>query len=132
MTGGAHGLAAALLPVSVACGLRRPLRTSAGAAGQLEPPLSSATSLAQGEFNSGVQYGFQATATWHQGSIIDREEGATGKLHSTVGSCKWAFSVEPVCGWGEQGGRQRATAGWLAALPVFEPHWQVGAGCKLP
>ena len=23
------------------------------------------------------------------------------------------------------GGQQRPTAGWLAALPVFEPHWQV-------
>jgi tocopherol cyclase len=38
----------------------------------------------------------------------------------------WAFSVTPRAGWGG-GARQaqRATAGWLAALPVFEPHWQV-------
>jgi hypothetical protein len=27
------------------------------------------------------------------------------------------------------GGRsQRATAGWLSMLAVFEPHWQVGIG----
>ena len=36
----------------------------------------------------------------------------------------WDFSVEPQYGWGSLG-KQKATAGWLAALPVFEPHWQV-------
>ena len=47
----------------------------------------------------------------------------------------WDFSVEPQYGWGSLG-KQKATAGWLAALPVFEPHWQVcanvieGAGCS--
>ncbi|GAB4820510.1 hypothetical protein N2152v2_007556 [Parachlorella kessleri] len=81
--------------------------------------------LPQEEFNANIQHGFQASATWHQGSLVDREAGATGTLHSTVGSCKWAFSVQPLVGWGDQGDRQRATAGWLAALPVFEPHWQV-------
>ena len=75
-----------------------------------------------------MRQGFQASATWHQGSIVDREAGATGTLHSTVPSCRWAFSVQPAVGWGDAGGRQRATAGWLAALPVFEPHWQVGGG----
>lgn len=79
----------------------------------------------QADFDASVLNGYQATATWHQGSLIDKEAGSTGKLHSTVGSCKWAFSVQPMVGWGEVGGRQRATAGWLAALPVFEPHWQV-------
>ena len=38
---------------------------------------------------------------------------------------RWAFSVRPVYGWGDESGVQKATAGWLAALPVFEPHWQV-------
>ena len=53
---------------------------------------------------------------------------------STASECGWAFSVVPRFGWG--GGAdapQKATAGWLAALPVFEPHWQarydVAAGC---
>jgi tocopherol cyclase len=79
----------------------------------------------QDEFDATIQQGFQATATWHQGSLVDRETGSTGTLHSTVDSCKWAFSVQPLCGWGDQGDRQRATAGWPAMLPVFEPHWQV-------
>jgi tocopherol cyclase len=48
---------------------------------------------------------------------------------STSSDCGWAFAVEPRAGWG--GGpdkQQKATAGWLAALPVFEPHWQARAG----
>ncbi|MCO5601500.1 hypothetical protein L7F22_055621 [Adiantum nelumboides] len=38
---------------------------------------------------------------------------------------KWAYSTKPVFGWGDTTSKQKATAGWLAALPVFEPHWQV-------
>lgn len=53
------------------------------------------------------------------------EAGATGELPSTVESCEWSFTVEPRYGWGSAGAKQQATAGWLAALPVFEPHWQV-------
>lgn len=48
-----------------------------------------------------------------------------GLLPSTVKSVRWAFSVRPVLGWGNVGEKQQATAGWLASLPVFEPHWQV-------
>ena len=58
------------------------------------------------------------------GRIIKAEEGAGGSLPSTVASASWAFQVSPVFGWGDEGERQKATAGWLAALPVFEPHWQ--------
>ena len=81
--------------------------------------------LPAAQFDAGVEQGFQASATWHQGSIVRAEAGAAGSLPSTVDSCRWAFSVRPVVGWGDAGGRQKATAGWLAALPVFEPHWQV-------
>jgi hypothetical protein len=69
------------------------------------------------------------------GALVACEAGAAGDLPSTVGSARWAFSVRPVSGWGAADERQRATAGWLAALPVFEPHWQArgarrpGAGC---
>lgn len=54
----------------------------------------------------------------------------------TVPSCSWAFSMIPRVGWGDsptaaarpQGGTsQKATAGWLSMLSVFEPHWQVCA-----
>jgi tocopherol cyclase len=36
--------------------------------------------------------------------------------------------VQPRFGWGGAAdATQKATAGWLAALPVFEPHWQARA-----
>ncbi len=96
--------------------------------------------------------GFQATATWHQARLL-RAAGRTlrhtcadthtlrqGALRadsatagpgpaSGVPRASWAFSVKPRAGWG--GGsdaQQRSTAGWLAALPVFEPHWQARCG----
>ena len=53
------------------------------------------------------------------------EAGASGDLSSTVPSADWAFSIQPQDGWGPRTGKQAATAGWLASLPVFEPHWQV-------
>jgi tocopherol cyclase len=81
--------------------------------------------VSEERFNASVLHGFQASARWHQGSIVDRQAGASGDLKSTVSSCRWAFSVRPILGWGDSNGQQRATAGWLASLPVFEPHWQV-------
>ncbi len=61
----------------------------------------------------------------HAGSLVADGAGAPGDLQSTVPSAKWAFNVTPFDGWGPRRGKQQATAGWLAALPVFEPHWQV-------
>jgi tocopherol cyclase len=65
-------------------------------------------------FNRFVDGGFQMTSTLHQGKLPD-------------GSASWCYTVEPRLGWGGdvQNSRQFSTAGWLAALPVFEPHWQV-------
>jgi Tocopherol cyclase len=57
-----------------------------------------------------------------------QQEKAPGNLPSTVDSCRWSIDVEPAYGWGPQAGKQQSTAGWLAALPVFEPHWQVTPG----
>ena len=68
--------------------------------------------------------GFSATATRHEG-VLDAMEWPNEPT-CTVSSARWSFDTTPVLGWG--GGahdRQKATAGWLAALPVFEPHWQV-------
>lgn len=91
------------------------------------PQLNKAAGMmAAPTFDAAVAEGFQASATWHQGRIVRQEAGAAGALTSTVPHCSWAFSVHPSSGWGASaGGRQRATAGWLASLPVFEPHWQV-------
>lgn len=44
---------------------------------------------------------------------------------TTAKTIKWAYSTRPIYGWGDIDQNQSATAGWLAALPVFEPHWQV-------
>uniref|UniRef100_A0A383VS04 Tocopherol cyclase n=1 Tax=Tetradesmus obliquus TaxID=3088 RepID=A0A383VS04_TETOB len=118
----------------------------------------------QAEFSAAVEQGFQASPTWHQGSIVAAETGTPGPPLSTVADCSWAFSMTPKVGWGDApaaavssnlnataagagwgsgsaagerqqqgnalaamlGGRsQRATAGWLSMLAVFEPHWQV-------
>ena len=54
---------------------------------------------------------------------------ADGQPESSVSHAQWDFTVEPQFGWGDPGGKQKATAGWLAALPVFEPHWQVRLCC---
>ena len=64
-------------------------------------------------FERFVQGGWQLTATQHQGRLED-------------GSVSWCYTIAPKLGWG--GGseaKQYSTAGWLAALPVFEPHYQV-------
>lgn len=43
----------------------------------------------------------------------------------TVKSAHWEYSTRPVYGWGNVASKQKSTAGWLAAFPVFEPHWQI-------
>lgn len=40
-------------------------------------------------------------------------------------TARWEYSTRPVYGWGDVGSTQKSTAGWLAAFPVFEPHWQI-------
>lgn len=60
-----------------------------------------------------VQEGFQMSSTRHQGRLAD-------------GSAEWCFDVTPQLGWGgREGAKQWSTAGWLASLPVFEPHYQI-------
>lgn len=58
-----------------------------------------------------VQQGWQLTSTRHQGKCDD---------------ISWSYDVEPRLGWGGgKDAKQYSTAGWLAALPVFEPHYQI-------
>ena len=71
-----------------------------------------------------VREGFQALPRRHLGRLRATEAPGTG-LPSTVDTCAWDITVDPVYGWGTPGDTQKSTAGWLAALPVFEPHWQV-------
>ncbi|EFJ27422.1 hypothetical protein SELMODRAFT_172178 [Selaginella moellendorffii] len=74
------------------------------------------------EFDTRVEEGFQVDAFWHQGFL--RDNGRSPKLN-TVDSVRWEYSTRPLYGWGNSGSGQKATAGWLAAFPVFEPHWQI-------
>lgn len=74
------------------------------------------------EFSRRVVEGFQVTPFWHQGFI--RDDGSTDYAQ-TVKTARWEYSTRPIYGWGDVGAKQKATAGWLAAFPVFEPHWQI-------
>ncbi|CAN0907125.1 Tocopherol cyclase, chloroplastic [Linum grandiflorum] len=74
------------------------------------------------EFDRRVVEGFQATPVWHQGSITDN--GRTDYAE-TVQTARWEYSTRPVYGWGDVGSKQKSTASWPAAFPVFEPHWQI-------
>ena len=86
----------------------------------------------QAQFDAAVEHGFQASSTLQQGKLVASESGASGPPMSTVPSASWALNITPKVGWGAAGaggvGGQKATAGWLSALAVFEPHWQVRGG----
>lgn len=80
------------------------------------------------EFSKRVLEGFQVSPIWHQGFI--RDDGRS-KHVQTVQSARWEYSTRPVYGWGDVKSKQKSTAGWLAAFPVFEPHWQICMACGL-
>ncbi|KAH7855245.1 hypothetical protein Vadar_022855 [Vaccinium darrowii] len=88
------------------------------------------------EFNCRVLQGFQFTPLWHQGFICDDRSYILTLCQSMhynnmtdyvdiVKTARWEYSTRPIYGWGNVGSKQKSTAGWLAAFPVFEPHWQV-------
>ncbi|XP_078176751.1 tocopherol cyclase, chloroplast / vitamin E deficient 1 (VTE1) / sucrose export defective 1 (SXD1) [Carex rostrata] len=87
--------------------------------GKSTPPTDEVTPQ---EFNKRVLEGFQVTPLWNQGFICD--DGRSNYVE-TVKTARWEYSTKPVYGWGDVTVKQMSTAGWLAAFPVFEPHWQV-------
>ncbi|KAB1204377.1 Tocopherol cyclase, chloroplastic [Morella rubra] len=87
--------------------------------GKLKPPNKE---VPPQEFNKRVFEGFQVTPLWHQGFI--RDDGRSDYV-DTVSTARWEYSTRPIYGWGNVGSKQKSTAGWLAAFPVFEPHWQI-------
>ncbi|KAI3898942.1 hypothetical protein MKW92_040316 [Papaver armeniacum] len=89
-------------------------------AGKASPPPNR--EVPPQEFDDKVSEGFQVTPLWNQGFICD--DGRSSYVN-TVKTARWKYSTRPVYGWGDVGSNQKATAGWLAAFPVFEPHWQV-------
>ncbi|KAM4074551.1 hypothetical protein ACB094_10G101800 [Castanea mollissima] len=74
------------------------------------------------EFNKRVVEGFQVSPLWNQGFI--RDDGRSNYVE-TVKTARWEYSTRPTYGWGNVGSKQKSSAGWLAAFPVFEPHWQI-------
>ncbi|GAQ89951.1 tocopherol cyclase [Klebsormidium nitens] len=87
-------------------------------------PLDGPTSTA--DFSARVADGFQITPTFHQGHIRHNNQPPNGlEEWRIVPEVSWDYQIRPIYGWGDTGAPQKATAGWLAALPVFEPHWQV-------
>ena len=79
----------------------------------------------KGDFERRVERGFQVSSSWHQGHLTLESRGVGGHIEPSVRECSWAYETRRVHGWGNSTGRQQATAGLLAALPVFEPHWQI-------
>ncbi len=63
-----------------------------------------------------IQEGYQATATWHQGSLRDPGSGQTAR---------WQYAIEPIYGWGNPRRPQQSTAGWFSQFQIFEPGWQI-------
>jgi len=55
------------------------------------------------EFERHVQDGYQATATWNQGTIYDPGSNR---------ACSWQYSMQ--AGWGNKSEPQQSTAGWLS------------------
>lgn len=67
-------------------------------------------------FEQYIKEGYQATDTINQGYICD---------YSTNFYCRWQYKINPIDGWGNRDLPQKATAGWLSYLPIFDPGWQV-------
>lgn len=80
--------------------------------------VSKAQALPPEDFTTLVQEGYQVST--HDG--VQRHQGRL-LLPSGKVQAQWHYQVIPVEGWG--GARQKATAGWLSYLPLFEPGWQV-------
>ncbi|MBF2079987.1 MAG: tocopherol cyclase family protein [Synechococcales cyanobacterium T60_A2020_003] len=72
--------------------------------------------LTPDEFEAQIREGYQATATWHQGTLRDPGTGH---------SARWQYEITPVYGWGNSDQPQQSTAGWLSQFQIFEPGWQI-------
>lgn len=79
------------------------------------PSLLAPRYLPPEQFTQHVREGYQATATYHQGSLLE-PSGA---------SARWEYQIKPVYGWGNANRLQQSTAGWVSSLQIFEPGWQI-------
>ena len=72
--------------------------------------------LLSAEFDHHIQEGYQASATWNQGTIKDPGSNNT---------CRWQYKIDAIYGWGDAIAPQQSTAGLISFLPIFEPGWQI-------
>ena len=101
---------------------------------------SLAAALVPEEWRRRVRSGFQVLPNSLQGKLVGHDGTMGGVLEGqgVPGTCDFDLTIDPVAGWGNYGNgnedvvpgpdqrrRQLSTAGWLASLPVFEPHWQI-------
>jgi tocopherol cyclase len=88
---------------------------------------ATTAALAPDSWREHVVSGFQMLPTSLQGRIEghDGSLGGVGPGQGVPGDCTFDMTIAPRSGWGDTGGTQKSTAGWLARYPVFEPHWQV-------
>ncbi|MGB3299514.1 MAG: tocopherol cyclase family protein [Phormidesmis sp.] len=70
--------------------------------------------LSPERFEREVVEGYQVSDRLHQGKLL----APSGQIKA-----QWHYTIDPIDRWG--GKCDRATAGWLSYLPIFEPGWQV-------
>ena len=84
------------------------------------------TAIHPDEWDDLVQTGFQMLPNRLQGKLKGHDGSKGGVLEGQgePGECTFDLTIDPIVGWGDIGGTQKSTAGWLARYSVFEPHWQ--------
>ena len=80
------------------------------------PLASFPRELTPHQFNQQIEEGYQATTTLNQGKLDNP---------TTEETVSWEYHIHPLYGWGDPQRPQKATAGWLSFLPLFEPGWQI-------
>ena len=95
---------------------------------ETEQSMKYRTAMPPSEWKDKVKSGFQILPSRLLGKV-DGHDGTLGGVlpnQGEPGYCEFDLTIQPLCGWGSKSSKQqKSTAGWLASLNVFEPHWQV-------
>jgi len=85
------------------------------------------TALPPEKWTKKVKSGFQMLPHRLQGKLRGYDGTDPDALFGVgaPGECDFDVTIDPLTGWGDNIGKQKSTAGWLASYSVFEPHWQV-------
>jgi tocopherol cyclase len=80
------------------------------------------------KYDDGGYFETTREGTRHAGSLTSAGESEDGPWSGkkSAREISWDITVTPLRGWGGgEGANMVSPAGWMTALPVFEPHWQV-------